>query len=117
MLRLMDAGIPERDWKVFRELRTLALERLCQKALSEIAHVSVSPETAHQKYLRIFKIIHERDDEIAAMFNNPRRSTAWEQLCMIRAAGLLNDEEMLRFSPDTQESVRVFVAHLTKRCS
>jgi hypothetical protein len=50
---------------------------------------------------------------MARMFDNPRRSRAWEQLCMIKAAGLLTDEEMLRFSGDTQDSVRRFVAYLT----
>jgi hypothetical protein len=29
--------------------------------------------------------------------------TAWDQLCLIRAAALLTDEEMDRFSPDTQD--------------
>jgi len=32
--------IPERDWKVFRELRALALERFCQRVLAEVAGVS-----------------------------------------------------------------------------
>ena len=94
-----------------------ALERFCQKVLSQIADVSCSGESAYQRYLRVFKIIDDQDYDLGRMFNDPRRSFAWEQLCMIKAAGLLNDEEMSRFSAETQDSVRRFIGHLTRRSS
>jgi hypothetical protein len=107
------ADFPERDWKVFRELRAIALERFCERVLADIAAEDRSPSTVHERYLRVFKIIDEQNRDLGRMFDNPRRFFAWEQLCMIRAAGLITDDEMLRFSAKTQDSVRQFVAHLT----
>jgi len=116
MLSTMSAGIPERDWKLFRQLHSVALERFCERVLSEIKDASsASHQSAHERYLKVFHIIREENKQLAALFDDPRRSTAWDQLCLIRAAALLTNEEMDRFSPDTQESVKVFVPHLTKR--
>jgi hypothetical protein len=97
--------MPERDWKVFRQLRPVALERFCERVLSRIKGIVRSGDTAHQRYLRVFKVIDEQDRELAALFNNPRRSTAWSQLLMICAQGLLTPEEMQRFSEDTQRRI------------
>ena len=72
---------------VFRQLRELALQRFCQNVLSRVAEIGCSGESAHQRYLRIFEVINEQNRDMARMFDNPRRSRAWEQLCMIRAAG------------------------------
>ncbi len=114
----MPAGIPERDWKLFRQLRSVALERFCERVLSEIKDASsASDQSAHERYLKVFHTVKEENKRLATLFDDPRRSTAWTQLCLIRAAALLTDEEMDRFSPDTLESVRVFVAHLTNRSS
>lgn len=74
----MAADFPERDWQVFRELRVEALERFCDRVLGEIATVSSSRGTAHERYLGVFKIDHEQDRDLRRMFNDPRRS--WEQL-------------------------------------
>ena len=112
---LTSASIPERDWKVFRELRELALQRFCERVLSSVAAAAASGGTPHERYLKVFEIITTKDKELARLFNDPRRSTAWDQLCLISAAGLLNAEEMDRFSPDTRESVSLYTSHLTKR--
>jgi hypothetical protein len=112
----MSADIPERDWKVFRQLRSLALERFCERVLSQVKDASsASDQSAHERYLKVFHIVREENKQLAGLFDDPRRSTAWQQLCLIRSADLLSDEEMLRFSPETQDSVSVFVAHLTNR--
>ena len=113
----MSADFPERDWKTFRELRVEALQRFCERVLGEIAKASNTRDTAHERYLHVFKIVDDQNDDLGRMFDNPRRSFAWEQLCMIKAAGLLTDEEMSRFSAETRDSVRRFVAHLTNQSS
>ena len=40
------SDIPERDWKLFRQLQPLALERFCEKVLSEIRDINGSGECA-----------------------------------------------------------------------
>ncbi|HEX4697271.1 MAG TPA: hypothetical protein VH254_06325 [Candidatus Udaeobacter sp.] len=100
------SDIPERDWKLFRQLRPIALERFCEKVLSEIGDISGSDESAHKRYLRVFKIVRDRDKELATLFDDPRRSIAWLQLSLIHSHGLFTVDEMQRFSRETQQRAR-----------
>jgi hypothetical protein len=96
----------EPDWKVLRELRPIALERFCQRALSEVGIIaSDSTKGAHERYLAVFKVIKMRDDELADAFNDVRRSTALQCLLCIKSLDLLTEEEMARFSPETRNAV------------
>ena len=99
------ADIPERDWKLFRQLQPVALERFCEKVLSEIHEISGPGPSAHKRYLRVFKTIRDQDKDLAILFDNPRRSNAWFQLSLIHSHGLLTLEEMQRFSPETQRRI------------
>lgn len=99
--------IRESDWKVFRELRTLALDRFCQRVLAEVSRLSADPGTnSHKRYLEIYALLQRRDKELADSFNDPRRSTALIQLARIRFEELLTDEEFDRFSPETRTVVQ-----------
>src|SRR6267378_1997103 len=87
MLNAMSRDILERDWKVFREIHPLARERFCERVLSESARASSAPDQgAHERYLKVYEMIRDRDKEIAALFDNPRRSTALGQISMIASA-------------------------------
>ena len=97
------SDIPERDWKVFRQLQPIALERFCEKVLSEIRDISSSDQSAHERYLHIFRTVRDQDKELATLFDNPRRSNAWFQLSLIHSHELLTLEEMQRFSAETQQ--------------
>ena len=99
------SDIPERDWKLFRQLQPIALERFCENVLSAIHDISRSNQSAHERYLRVFKTVRNQDKELATLFNNPRRSNAWLQLSLIHSHELLTLEEMQRFSPETQQRV------------
>jgi hypothetical protein len=106
----MLCDIKESDWKVFRRLREIALERFCQRALAEMQYVATEPEkTSHERYLAVWKVMHDRDDELAAAFNNPRRSMAFEQLMLMRSHTLLTDEEMAQFSDDTRDVMKMLL--------
>ena len=104
----MSRDIAERDWKVFRQIHPVARDRFCERVLSEIARASSAPsQDAHQRYLKIFELLRHKDRELAALFDNPRRSSALAQLSMIASAGLLTEEELSRFSPETRASISV----------
>ena len=98
-------SIQESDWKLFSRLKPLALDRLCQRILSEIAVVASSPTSAHDRYLAIFRLIAERDREIAICFNDLSRSKIVERLIPMRALNLVSDEEFAGFSEETQTMV------------
>lgn len=80
----MPGNIQESDWKVFRELRTIALERFCRHILDEIGQASADEKRSfHERYLAVYDRIQHRDREIARAFNAPRRSAAFRQLLAI----------------------------------
>lgn len=102
----MSRPIPESDWKQFRRLREVALERFCERVLGEIGCIaSNGANSSHNRYLEIFKLIENRDDELARAFNDLRRSTAIFQLAAIYSLGLLQQDELDGFSTDTRETV------------
>lgn len=106
----MTRAISEPDWKLFRKLRSLALERFCERALSEVSQLtSEAGKGAHERYLAVFKLLQRRDKQLAEAFDDVRRSTAWQQLAIIRARGLLTDEEFASFSPETRAAVQVWL--------
>lgn len=102
----MDRGIPESDWKLFRQLQPLALDRFCQNVLAELTRLAANAKKSnHDRYLAVFKLLQRRDEELADAFNDPRRSTALVQLARIQFQKLLMEEEFARFSPETRASV------------
>jgi hypothetical protein len=102
--------ISEPDWKLFRQLHPLVLERFCQRVLSDIEGLAHDDaKTSYERYLAIYGLVQQRDRELADIFNDPRRSTALEQLAHMWALDSLTDDEMAHFSPDTREVVRFFV--------
>jgi hypothetical protein len=106
-------AISEADWKPFRQLLPIALERFCQRVLAEIDRISADTnQTYHQRYLAACKLIEMRDSEMTAAFNDLRRSTALRQLVCIQSYELLTEEEMSGFSPETRAAVQFLVGEL-----
>ena len=104
--------ILESDWKIFRTVRQAALDRYCARVLDECAAVIRDTSIAnHERYLRLYRMLDKRDDELASAFNDFRRSTAIIQLAHIRRLGVVTDEELGRFSKETRD----FVVSLSKR--
>jgi hypothetical protein len=82
----MSDEIPEADWKTFRELRTVALERFCERVLAELVKLATdSPGSNHERYLAVYQLIKKRDKELAGAFDDFRRSTAVRQIAISRA--------------------------------
>lgn len=101
------SAIPERDWRVFRELQEVALERFCERVLREVGRVVASEDKSwHQRYGTVFGLIQRKDAVLARAFDGPRRSKAILQLLALCSEGLLTEEELARFTPETQERLR-----------
>ena len=98
--------IPERDWKVYRDLHRTLVERYCRRVLDEVESlIGAESQSAHDRYGRLYGLIRDRDKEIARVFDGMRRSAALFQIEACRELGLLTDEEMSRFSDETQELI------------
>lgn len=105
---------PERDWKVFRELREVALERYCERVLDEVSSLVVDSEkTHHGRYLEVRRLLKTHDSEVARAFNSPKRSVAIIQLSVMVANRLFEQEELMRFSENTRRSVETLVELMT----
>jgi hypothetical protein len=102
--------IPESDWKIFRTVRESALDRYCARVLDECrAVIEDNSISNHERYLRLFQLLQERDDELADAFNNPRRSAALIQLAHVCRLGVVTDAELAGFSKETREFVTALV--------
>ncbi len=103
------ADIPERDRKWLAQVSPIALDRFCEKALSEAAKLAGAPNARnHERYLRLRKLLRKRDRELAAAFDDHRRSTAINKIAEIRALGLFTEEEFAGFSEETRKRVAFF---------
>jgi hypothetical protein len=67
----MSHDIKESDWKALRQLHAIALERFSVRILDELHRItSAKDRSAHARYLDVFRLIQERDDEMAHAFND-----------------------------------------------
>ena len=97
--------IRESDWKLWRALSKEALERHCQKILTEAAGLATGEESAHERYLKLYRLVKRRDEEIADVFNDPRRSRAYLQIALAVRKRIITRAELGRFSEETRNVV------------
>jgi hypothetical protein len=103
--------IPELDWRALRSLHHAALERYCARVLDECAAVLRDTEaSAHDRYLRLFALLRERDENVAAVFDDLRRSTAMQRLAGMIILGVVSDDELEPFTEATRESAKAVAA-------
>ena len=101
--------IPESDWKLFRQLHPIALNRFCEKVLADIARIGADAKaTPHERYLRIYKLVEQRDRTMGEAFNDLRRSTAIMRLLTICSHNLLTEDEIGRFTQETRDVIALF---------
>jgi hypothetical protein len=106
----MPRAIAEAYWKVLRRVHPLALERYCGRVLAEIERVTHNrDQSTHQRYLDIYKIIEQRDREMARIFDDPKRSNALTMLARIRSDGLLTEHEFSSLSPETRSAIELLI--------
>ena len=96
---------PEADWRLLRSLHDAALDRYCARILDECgAVIRAADFSAHDRYLRLFRLLKERDERIAATFDDLRRSTAIQRLAGMINLAVVTDVELAQFSQATRES-------------
>jgi hypothetical protein len=104
------SDLPERDWKLLRELKPAALDRLCKRILLRATEVANTPgTTGHQRYLKLWELIQEQNEELARAFDDHRRSAAFIKIVQIHQLGLFTESEFARFSEETQKRISEFL--------
>lgn len=104
----MFRDIPEADWKKFRLIHQAALQRFSQSKLDALQKRAVSErKTSQERLLDIFEFARDSQNEMARIFDNPRRSTALVQLALMHAGKLIDAGEWEGLSEHTREMVKV----------
>ena len=94
---------------MFKELRPTARDRFCRRVLDECRAVCDDDSASnHERYRRLYDLIHECDKEMADAFDDARRSTAIVRLMTMRKHNLVTPEELARFSNDTRRLLTSF---------
>jgi len=64
---------PEHDWRLLRVVHRTALDRYCTRVLEEcVATIRGTDISPHDRYLRLFRLLKERDESIATAFDDLR---------------------------------------------
>jgi hypothetical protein len=97
----------ERDWTHLRRVHRIALERFCARVLDEAAAISQDRgRSAHERYLALFRLVHERNAAMAAAFDDLRRSTGLQRLSAMLGLGVLTGEDLAGFQPEVRDAAR-----------
>lgn len=100
----------ESDWKHLRKLRPVALDRLCESALGEVASLLAKDDLSnHERFLEVFRRVLDRNEDIAMAFDDVRRSNADARLAAMCGLGLLRPDELAQFTEETQRFVAVSI--------
>lgn len=99
--------INESDWRVFRRLHSIALERFCERVLEDVRKAAECTSNYHDCYRNVYRLIRNHDKRLAAAFDDPRRSNAFMLLANIIGEGLLTEEELKQFSPEAQARIKI----------
>jgi len=106
----------ERDWKLLRKLAPVALERFCERVLTEAARIANAPsQTSHVRYLELYRFLQAQDRDLASAFDDRRRSTALVKLAWICSLGLLTEEEYGGFSEEARDAVSILAPKGSRR--
>jgi pyoverdine/dityrosine biosynthesis protein Dit1 len=91
----------EADWKIFKLIKDKAIEKFCDDSLLECSEqINKSGESAHNKYLALYRLVNERDEQMAQLFDAHSRSKASMQLIAIRGQGLAEEDLLKQLSQE-----------------
>jgi len=97
----------ESDWKQWRRLAPILLNRFCDSVVASSAKFSAEAGTGHERYLALYRFIDESNRKIADVFDNRRRSNALFQIAAAVSNGIMTAGEVASFSEETRERVRM----------
>lgn len=82
----------ESDWKLFKKVKEIALERFCAEAMSDFEEAVQKEDTSnHEKYLNLYKLVENADKRMSLLFDGHSRSRAQLQLTLFRSEGLVEN--------------------------
>lgn len=96
----------ESEWKKFKKLKEICLERYCKAVLEETKEICWAEEkSSHERYNELYQLIRKRDKELGKAFDGLSRSKAHLQLMMMYRMGLVKEDELDAFEPETKDNI------------
>ena len=94
----------ESDWKIFKQIKEIALEKFCDICLVEFKGIiEDESKSMHDRYLLNYKKVQSRDKKLAQIFNGLSRSKAMIQLMGIRKEGIADDSLIQKLSDEFRD--------------
>ena len=91
----------ESDWKIFKEIKEKAIKLFCLRALKEFEDIiKDKEERPHEAYTLLYRIVINRDKQMALIFDGHSRSKATLQLLAIRGEDLADQELLEKLSSE-----------------
>lgn len=98
--------IKESDWQYLRKIKDEILNRHCEAIFEVIDLINENRKgEEHKSYLQIYRLLEDKDKEIAATYNDIKRSNAIEKIYLMRKHLAMTDEEFSKFSAETKDLV------------
>ena len=98
--------IKESDWKYLRKIKDAILNRHCNAILEVIGLINENRKgEEHKSYIQIYRLLEDKDKEIATTYNDIKRSNAIEKIYLMRRHLAMTDTEFSKFSEETQDRV------------
>ena len=95
----------ESDWKKFKRVKELALERFCTKAMADFEEAIQKEDLSnHGRYLYLYELVQNADKRLSLLFDGHSRSKAQLQLTLIRSEGLVENHELEGMSDELLKS-------------
>ncbi|MGI1679955.1 MAG: hypothetical protein K6L75_14530 [Cellvibrionaceae bacterium] len=95
--------ITEADWKIFKSIREQAIETYCERCLAEYQEIIDRDESAHNRYLLMYRVVENLDKKMELIFRHLSRSKAILELIAIRGEKLADETLVSKLSPELQE--------------
>ena len=97
----------ESEWKKFKNLKEICLERYCKAVLDETKELCEAEERSnHERYVEIYQLLRQRDKELGKAFDGLSRSKADFQLMIMYRMGLVKEDELDVFEPEAKDNIR-----------
>lgn len=91
----------ESDWKIFKQVKEDAIEKFCDMALSEYQDIiKTKKEKSQETYTFLYRLVINRDKQMALLFDGHSRSNAPLQLLAIRGEGLADETLLNKLSEE-----------------
>ena len=97
----------ESEWKKFKKLKDICLERFCERVLANASSVvSEKGKTSLDRYYDLYQLIQDEDEDLEKAFDGLSRSKAFMQLLLMYRMKLVEESELDEFEDETKNEIR-----------